>query len=438
MATLTWKDVAGPVAAPDFSSAASLISQGISQLGTGVSGLGDDAEQRRQSDLAKQLMAVKASREGLFDMIRAGNAVGQDIRGFRHDQRIADQDAAATAWGAVQSQLEGAALQAALEGKDINSIFENEMFRQLPEMARGLAADSLSDTFREGISIRDTRLDRDRRYQLERRQDARAEASARRQAAADRRQAQIDRARLKEMDPLIDVEDDVSREALTRKSAEVTQMLAATDTSEFAGKSVMKILTEEIGINKNNYIRGDARSGVAEISNAWNDANKRLEAEGYPRLDPSVMAFAASKNAGNSNWFGTTEPTEWMINFGRARGQALKARDELYADIARAERGERVTYMTPLERKQKEEADAKWREAMRREEVASAKLAQEVTTDIVGRTATPAANPYPNVPANVRKLMEEADQRLQDNEAKRKADAKARREAFWETWNKNK
>ena len=50
---LTWQDVAGQVAAPDFSDAAGMITQGVKSLGTAVSDVVNGPEQRRKADLLR-------------------------------------------------------------------------------------------------------------------------------------------------------------------------------------------------------------------------------------------------------------------------------------------------------------------------------------------------------------------------------------------------
>ncbi len=166
---LTWQDVAGQVAAPDFSEAASMITRGIQGIGQSVASIGAAPEARRRQD-AEMVLKQAQLMSGLT------REQGKDQRDFFKDQDVRDEKKNAKEFGAAQSILEAQARANALSGKPFEELFKSEAYQKLGEGARAYGASHLSDAYMRG--------DETRIQQQERAADnARAEAQANRSYA---------------------------------------------------------------------------------------------------------------------------------------------------------------------------------------------------------------------------------------------------------------
>lgn len=182
MATLTWQDVAGQVRAPDYSEAASLITQGISGIGDSVKALGTASEQRRQAALVKEMMLVDMEAQGLQQRADLGMQLGKDlaVRTEKKDMKEFSKN---------QSFLEAGARKAALAGMSLDDYLANDkIFQSMGEGAKTYSASHLSDAYMRGD---ETRLSREEQAADNARQERHFQIqlseSRRQQAAANSR-----------------------------------------------------------------------------------------------------------------------------------------------------------------------------------------------------------------------------------------------------------
>lgn len=341
MAGLTWQDVAGQVAAPDYSEATAAITRGIESIGSSVNAIVGAPEERRKADLAAKMVAAATGQK--FLDINTEKAEKDAELARRLQDRAAQQ-----AWGQARSQLETMAYDAALNGKGIEAVLQSELYQSLAPEARALADGNIADVLRDGIRTRDARLEREQNNRIQARQLALSEASNARAARESNIRLRALQAAEQEAldlkDPFRRIRDPRQKQALRQYSNDVGALVAQTDLTPYAGKSVADILTKELGLPKDSWIGSDAGEAVSEIRNGFEEANRRLVSQGLRPLPPEAMAYAASTNAGNSNFFGTTEPTEILYNLGVARHQSTEAQMALAELKRQAERGGAVEY----------------------------------------------------------------------------------------------
>lgn len=153
MATLTWRDVAGQVRAPDYSEAASLITQGISGLGNSVRDLGTAPEKRRLEGLAKQAAVIQMEQQGQRELAQTANQLGTVLKTERKEKDM-------EAFGSIQSLLEAGSREAAIKGVSLDDFLKsNDAYLKLPKGAQALGAAHLSDAYGQGLTIREQQAD---------------------------------------------------------------------------------------------------------------------------------------------------------------------------------------------------------------------------------------------------------------------------------------
>lgn len=149
--TLRWQDVAGQVDAPDTSSAAALISEGISGLGQSIQQILLAPETRRREALAMEAKLLGMQREMVGESANKLTSFGKEAREL--DNVRADEE-----WSGAQSLLEEAAWNAGLNGKSLDDVYKSDAFQRLSPKAQSRAKDELSDVLRNAVGVRDQRI----------------------------------------------------------------------------------------------------------------------------------------------------------------------------------------------------------------------------------------------------------------------------------------
>lgn len=154
MATLTWQDVAGRVAAPDFSDASAMITQGIAGLGKSVADLGSAPDQRRKAELAKQALLLNAEAGIVQDGAKQMDALGQRIKVDAKEKDVLE-------FSKNQSFLEAGVRKAALAGMPLaDYLATDKTYQGMSEGARAYSAANLSDAYTRGDETRITMEER--------------------------------------------------------------------------------------------------------------------------------------------------------------------------------------------------------------------------------------------------------------------------------------
>lgn len=177
---LTWQDVAGRVQAPDMTRTSELITRGIAALGESVADVVGGPEQRRQAQLAREILGLKGQQE-------ASAQVADGIRGLRTDMKNVQNEKDMKEFGAAQSVLEATAADFALQGKSYDEFLKSDVYAKLGEGARAYGASHMSDAFYRGQQTRDRRLEQEQNNRVQEAQLAmqRENLALSRQARAD-------------------------------------------------------------------------------------------------------------------------------------------------------------------------------------------------------------------------------------------------------------
>lgn len=150
MATLTWQDVAGRVAAPDFSDASAMITQGIAGLGKSVSDLGTAPEKRRLEEVAKQNQVLALQMGFSEDTVNKAIALDKSV-----DQR--KEKEAVKEFSKNQSYLESASRKAGMDGIPLpDFLATDKVFQSMGDGAKAYSAANLSNAYTRGDETRIT------------------------------------------------------------------------------------------------------------------------------------------------------------------------------------------------------------------------------------------------------------------------------------------
>lgn len=185
MATLTWQDVAGRVAAPDFNDASAMITEGINTLGGAVRDLGSAPDQRRKAELAKKALLIGAEAGIVQDGAKQMDALGNRIKLDKKEKDMSE-------FGAAQSILEAGARDAAMGGKSFEDFIKsNETYLKLGEGAKSYGAQHLSDAFGQGLTFKEQQEDNARQERHFQQQFAQQERQFRASEARANRQMNL-------------------------------------------------------------------------------------------------------------------------------------------------------------------------------------------------------------------------------------------------------
>lgn len=264
MATLTWQDVAGQVRAPDYSEAAALITQGIQGLGSGVQNLLAGPEQRKQAQLAKELMALNGKSAASAQIANSLGTLSQNVKVTKKEKDIAG-------FGAVQSILEAGFQDAGYQGKTFEEYLKgSKVYNDLPEGVKAYGASHFSDAYYRGQQAREQHL---ARVQNDRIQEA--QLALQRQSLAESRAARAEAARSRK------IADEASQMRLDElKRAEADRKFLNTP---------LGLLTNRVATNYNDAI------GKRYENMDWGAIAKASGIKGYSEYRESLNALNAKR-----------------------------------------------------------------------------------------------------------------------------------------------
>ena len=179
---LTWQDVAGRVEMPDYTGTSAMITKGIETLGTAVADVVGGPEQRRQAQVARELLSLKGQQDASARIADSIGALSTDVKNTQKEKDMME-------FGAAQSTLEATAAEYALQGKSFNEFLQSDAYSKLGTGAKAYGGPHLSDAFHQGQQ----ELQQQQRWGV---QDAqwRQSFALQQQNAADARQARRDAA----------------------------------------------------------------------------------------------------------------------------------------------------------------------------------------------------------------------------------------------------
>lgn len=335
MATLTWQDVAGRVAAPDFSDASALITQGIEGLGKSVSDLGSAPDQRRKAELAKQALLLNAEAGIVQDGAKQMDALGQRIKIDTKEKDVLE-------FSKNQSYLESASRKAAMDGIPLpDFLATDKVYQSMGDGAKAYSAANLSDAYMRGDETRITMEERAKddayRAQRDRVQDAQWARSfalseeTTRLARAERAEAKAAAAALK---PKVwKTGDDQTDKAMT--------MLANTTGMQFieaSGAAYERMTLSELGKGYKN---------LGAVSEVFGKVNAERRAQRLPMLPENVLKRIVDTGVGsNSTFDGLNDVDDAAIKdallaAGKQFDTALRGREYYEYLSARVDAGSR-------------------------------------------------------------------------------------------------
>lgn len=279
MATLTWQDVAGYVRSPDTSDASRLITQGIEQLGTGVRALGEAPEQRRQADLAKQLLIASTARQGAMEQAQMSAELGKVLKAERKEKDAEE-------FNAVRSMLEAGVRKTVANGGTIEDYLQNSPeWAGLDEGARSLVGSVLADAAFQGETQRERQEDnarQERYFQMNYAlalQNAAETRRARAEAAAERNAGK----------PKVwNTGNDKTDRAMTLLGEETGRQFL-----EASGAAYANVDLPTLGKNYEN---------LGAVSDIFNDVNRERRKQGKPLLPDNVLKRVVATSVGSRSF----------------------------------------------------------------------------------------------------------------------------------------
>lgn len=303
--TLTWKDVAGRVEAPDMSQAASLITQGLTGLGEAMGG----PEKRRQAELARQALIIDTQAKGLEQMSAfAGEAAKKEI--------ASNEKKDLKAFSTVQSILEAGARDAARKGVSLNEFLAgNEAWNSLSDGARAYGTNHIGDAHNKGLDLayRDqqhayqVKQDEIRNQQWQRTHNLQAENA--RLAREERAALKAERDALK---PKVwKTGNDKTDKAMTRMAAETGNRYIEASGARYADQKI-----SDIGKNYKN---------LGAASALFDQVNRERVKAGKSEMPVTVLMRTLDTGVGSNN-FGDG----WNDVDDAAITEALRSAGKLY------------------------------------------------------------------------------------------------------------
>lgn len=264
MATLTWQDVAGRVAAPDFSDASAMITQGIQGLGKSVADLGAAPEKRRQAEVAQKNQLLALQMGFTEDSVNKAMALDKSI-----EQR--KEKAAIKGFGAAQSVLEAGFQDAGYQGKTFDEYLKgSKVYNDLPEDVKAYGASHFSDAYYRGQQAREQHLAREQNDRMQE-----AQLALQRQSLAESRAARVEAARSRK----------ITDEAAQMRLDE----LKRTEADRKFLNTPLGILTARVGTNYNDAI------GKKYENMDWGEIAKASGIKGYSEYRENLNALNAKR-----------------------------------------------------------------------------------------------------------------------------------------------
>ena len=341
MATLTWQDVAGRVAAPDFSDASALITQGIGQ----VSAAAKAPERLRQEQLDREM-------KGLLIQSEMNNQTSNMID--RIDTKLKNEvkERDLKEFSKNQSFLEAGARKAAMAGVPLPDFLANDpVYKSMGEGAKAYSAARLSDAYMRGDETRITmeqrakddahRAKREAIVDAQWRQGFNLSAENARLARAERAEAKAAAEALK---PKVwKTGDDKTDKAMTMLANNTGMQFIEASGAAYQDKTLSEL--------------GKGYKNLGAVSDVFDKVNAERQAQRLPMLPENVLKRIVSKGVGaNSTINGLNDIddaaiTDALLSAGRQFDTALKGR-EFYEHLS--------TYVDAGSRVQQRDIDIGW------------------------------------------------------------------------------
>lgn len=335
MATLTWQDVAGRVAAPDFSDASALITQGIEGLGKSVSDLGSAPDQRRKAELAKQALLLNAEAGIVQDGAKQMDALGQRIKIDTKEKDVLE-------FSKNQSYLESASRKAAMDGIPLpDFLATDKVYQSMGDGAKAYSAANLSDAYMRGDETRITMAERAKDDAYRAKRDAVSDAQwarsfalsaeTTRLARAERAEAKAAAAALK---PKVwKTGDDKTDKAMTTLANTTGMQFIEASGAAYEGKTLSEL--------------GKGYKNLGAVSEVFGKVNAERRAQRLPMLPENVLKRIVDTGVGsNSTFDGLNDVDDAAIKdallaAGRQFDTALKGKQYYEYLSARVDAGSR-------------------------------------------------------------------------------------------------
>lgn len=324
--TLRWQDVAGHVAAPDTSGAASMITRGIEGLGSAVQNILLAPEMRRRAELTREADLLKLERGFNQENMAQIDKMDKDVKIARQEKAVED-------FGRVRSQLEELAFNSALAGKGLDPVIQSELYQSLSPEARAHADGLLSGVLREGIRTADAR----REAAID---NARQAESLALQRANATRAAILDGFRIREAQ-----QEEADRKKTARRGVALNDFgqLVARRMVDAAGDLYADKSVAELA-------KGAGIEDYSMATNIFNTINAARQRANKPVLPEGVLKTLIAGQSGKNEWFGgawtTFDESQFAadLNIRGDMYDAALTEDRLYKDLLhRADGGEAFT-----------------------------------------------------------------------------------------------
>ena len=317
MATLTWQDVAGQVRAPDYSEAASLITQGLGQ----VSAAAQTPERLRQEKLDQEMKGLMIQSEMNN---RTGNMIDKIDTKLKNEVKERDLKE----FSKNQSYLEANVRKAAMKGMSLDDFLANDpIYKNMGEGAKSYGAANLSDAYLRGDETRITMEERAKDDAYRAKRDAIADAQWRQNhalAAENARLAREERAALKaERDALKPkvwkTGSDKTDKAMSRLAAETGNRYIEASGARYADQKI-----SDIGKNYKN---------LGAASALFDKVNRERVKAGKQEMPITVFMRTLDTGVGSNNfgdgWNDIDDAaiTEALRSAGKMYDTALAGKD---------------------------------------------------------------------------------------------------------------
>lgn len=321
MATLTWQDVAGRVAAPDFSDASAMITQGIAGLGKSVADIGTAPEKRRLEEVAKQNQLLALQMGFTDENVNKAIALDKNV-----DQR--KEKEAVKEFSKNQSFLESGVRKAALAGMPLaDYLATDKVFQGMSEEARAYSAANLSDAYTRGDETRITMAERAKDDAYRAKRDAVSDAQWARSfalSAENTRLARAERAEAKKAAEALKPKVWKTGNDKTDKAMSLLAQNTGMQFIEASGAAYQDKTLSELGKGYKN---------LGAVSDVFGKVNAERRAQRLPMLPENVLKRIIDTGVGsNSTFDGLNDVddaaiTDALLAAGKQFDTALKGRE---------------------------------------------------------------------------------------------------------------
>lgn len=331
MATLTWQDFAGRVAAPDFSDASAMITQGIGQ----VSAAAKTPERLRQEQLDREMKGLLVQSE-MND--RTGNMI--DKIDTKQKNEVKERDL--KEFSKNQSYLESASRKAAMDGIPLpDFLATDKVFQSMGDGAKAYSAANLSDAYMRGDETRITMAERAKDDAYRAKRDAISDSQWRQTHALSAENARLARAERAEAKAAAEALKPKVWKTGDDKTDKAMTMLANNTGMQFieaSGAAFQEKTLSELGKGYKN---------LGAVNDVFDKVNAERQAQRLPMLPENVLKRIVSKGVGaNSTFDGLNDIDDAAIKnallaAGKQFDTALRGREYYEYLSARVDAGSR-------------------------------------------------------------------------------------------------